>query len=154
MFGTLRFALIILAGIISCRIPYILDKVECVVGSESRTPTESVEPLKSDSSTTEAGSDQTDRIITLEELEKHNTEDDCWIGLEGVVYDVSGYAENHPGGKQEMLRKAGTNVTGFFGSMHQGKEFDEEIKKVKKIGVLDLPAETDKKKWYSSLCCC
>ncbi|EKX74395.1 hypothetical protein BEWA_044380 [Theileria equi strain WA] len=39
-----------------------------------------------------------------------------------------------------MLRKAGTNVTGFFGSMHQGKEFDEEIKKVKKI-VLFVVAE-------------
>ncbi|AFZ80609.1 Cytochrome b5-like Heme/Steroid binding domain containing protein [Theileria equi strain WA] len=138
MFGPLRFALIILAWIISYRISNIIDKVECVVDSELQTPTESVEPLKSDSSAT--GSNQTERIITLAELAKHNTEHDCWIGVEGTVYDVSGYAENHPGGKDEILSKAGTNVKDFYGLLHSGDEFDEELGKLTKVGVLEVIA--------------
>lgn len=38
------------------------------------------------------------RKITWEELEKHNTPDDAWIGLNGNVYDVTKWTKFHPGG--------------------------------------------------------
>jgi len=35
--------------------------------------------------------------ITAEELQKHKSKDDCWIVIDGQVYDVSKFHEDHPG---------------------------------------------------------
>ena len=41
---------------------------------------------------------QNDKNYTMEEVAKHNTRGDCWIVVEGVIYDATSYAESHPGG--------------------------------------------------------
>ncbi|MEX1033113.1 MAG: cytochrome b5-like heme/steroid binding domain-containing protein [Cellvibrionaceae bacterium] len=33
---------------------------------------------------------------TLAEVARHNTQDDCWMVIEGQVYDISAYVERHP----------------------------------------------------------
>lgn len=38
------------------------------------------------------------RAITVEELSKHATPKDCWVLVNGQVYDFSRWASNHPGG--------------------------------------------------------
>jgi len=42
-----------------------------------------------------------------EEIAKHCTNGDCWLIIEGKVYDVSSYMEDHPGGYDIMLENAG-----------------------------------------------
>lgn len=37
--------------------------------------------------------------FTWEEVEQHNTTDDCWIVIKGNVYDVTDFAPVHPGGR-------------------------------------------------------
>lgn len=37
-------------------------------------------------------------LITVEEVEKHNTPSDCWVIVDGWVYDLSNYGKIHPGG--------------------------------------------------------
>jgi cytochrome b involved in lipid metabolism len=32
-----------------------------------------------------------------EEIKKHNKENDCWVVMKGVVYDISKYINEHPG---------------------------------------------------------
>ena len=39
------------------------------------------------------------REITLEEVNEHREEGDCWIIINDKVYDVSVYMFKHPGGK-------------------------------------------------------
>lgn len=34
--------------------------------------------------------------ITLAELAKHASEDDCWMAIEGKVYDLTEYIPRHP----------------------------------------------------------
>jgi cytochrome b involved in lipid metabolism len=53
-------------------------------------------------------------FISLEELAQHNTEDDCWILVENSVYNITNYAEYHPGGKDLILEGAGINATDLF----------------------------------------
>lgn len=34
--------------------------------------------------------------VSMKQLVSHNTEDDCWMAIEGKVYDFSDYIPEHP----------------------------------------------------------
>jgi len=64
------------------------------------------------------------RVFTAAEVARHNTAADLWIILDGKVYDVTSYVEEHPGG-EAILRNAGRDSTkGFHGPQHPGRVFD------------------------------
>jgi cytochrome b involved in lipid metabolism len=48
---------------------------------------------------------------TLEEIAKHNSEDDCWIIVNNCVYDITAYFSFHPGGKKALIKFAGRDAT-------------------------------------------
>ena len=52
--------------------------------------------------------------ISMEEVEKHNTVDDCWIVSHGKVYDVTKFINRHPGGKFTIKSNSGKNVSRHF----------------------------------------
>lgn len=54
-----------------------------------------------------------DRLISLQEVQKHDRIDDAWIIIDGKVYDVSRYVTAHPG-KEAILRNAGADSTEGF----------------------------------------
>ncbi|KAF7713010.1 Uncharacterized protein PECH_007246 [Penicillium ucsense] len=59
--------------------------------------------------------------FTREEIEKHNKEDDCWIIVNGKVYDATSVLDWHPGGKATILGHAGkvhAETTEAFESIH------------------------------------
>ena len=65
------------------------------------------------------------REYSAEEVAKHSTPDDCWMVIEGKVYDVSEYVDEHPGG-DAILNKAGEDATeGFKGPQHPPRVWDE-----------------------------
>jgi nitrate reductase (NAD(P)H) len=67
----------------------------------------------------DAGSPQ--KQFTREEIEKHDTEKDCWIVVDGKVYDVTSVLEWHPGGKAAVLGHAGKvhqQTSDDFASIH------------------------------------
>ncbi len=37
-----------------------------------------------------------DAGVPFEELARHASEDDCWMAIDGVVYDVTDYIPRHP----------------------------------------------------------
>ena len=43
---------------------------------------------------------------TKEEVAAHNKMGDCWITMNGKVYDVSKYMEDHPGTPEIMIENA------------------------------------------------
>ena len=52
--------------------------------------------------------------ISFEEVQKHNTNSDCWTIVDGLVYDVSSYVPYHPGGKKKILLGAGKEASEMF----------------------------------------
>lgn len=39
-----------------------------------------------------------ENLISVEEISKHNTPEDCWIVVDGKVWDITEFAPEHPGG--------------------------------------------------------
>ena len=41
----------------------------------------------------------TEKNISLNEIAQHSLSSDCWMAIDGGVYDVTEYISSHPGGK-------------------------------------------------------
>ncbi len=66
-------------------------------------------------------SDAPEKQFTREEIEKHKSENDCWIVVNGKVYDATSVLEWHPGGKAAVLGHAGkvhSETSEEFASIH------------------------------------
>jgi len=53
---------------------------------------------------------------SLAELSQHSTRDNCWIGIEGKVYNVTTFIDKHPGG-DKILQGCGKDATELFGKI-------------------------------------
>lgn len=62
--------------------------------------------------------------ISKAELSKHESEKDCWIAVEGKVYDVTKFLDDHPGGGDSILLTAGQDSTDEFNALHGQKARD------------------------------
>ncbi|KAJ8430244.1 hypothetical protein Cgig2_009422 [Carnegiea gigantea] len=47
------------------------------------------------------------KLFSMEEAAQHNTKDDCWVIIDGKVYDVTLYLDEHPGGDDVLLTATG-----------------------------------------------
>ena len=50
-------------------------------------------------------------MISYDEVKLHNSASSCWIIINGYIYDVTQLLETHPGGRQVVLKVAGTDAT-------------------------------------------
>lgn len=56
--------------------------------------------------------------FTMEEVAKHTTKDDCWVVLDGSVYAISPFLDDHPGGAKAIMLYAGKDATEPFDMLH------------------------------------
>jgi nitrate reductase (NAD(P)H) len=77
----------------------------------------------------------------MEEVRKHNKEEDVWIVVNNKVYDCTEYLDLHPGGADSILINAGEDATEDFVAIHSTKA----TKMLDKfyIGDLDLASLDD-----------
>jgi flavocytochrome c len=54
------------------------------------------------------------KLMSMKDVESHNTVADCWTVIEGKVYDLSSYAEDHPGGASAIKESCGKDSTKRF----------------------------------------
>lgn len=67
--------------------------------------------------------------ITLQELSQHDKSEDCWIAIQGKVYDITRYIPYHPGGKIQIERGKGKDATELFFQAHPWVNADSILKK-------------------------
>lgn len=53
-------------------------------------------------------------FYSIKDLSQHTTKDDCWILVDGKVYDVTQYLDDHPGGDDVILAATGKDATEEF----------------------------------------
>ena len=56
--------------------------------------------------------------LTWDEISQHNTKTDCWVVVDGVVYDMTDFLDDHPGGKRLPVKHSGKDVTEIWHSFH------------------------------------
>ena len=56
--------------------------------------------------------------LTSEEVAKHSTGKDCWSVVDGVVYDLTSYVTDHPGGSAIIKELCGRDATQSFAGQH------------------------------------
>ncbi len=81
------------------------------------------------------------KLITMDEVNKHNTEHDVWIVVNDKVYDCTEYLELHPGGADSILINAGEDSTEDFVAIHSSKA----TKMLEKFYIGDLDKGSVKK---------
>jgi cytochrome b involved in lipid metabolism len=85
------------------------------------------QPAQTDKAVQQSGSaaaaQQTieEKEYTMDEVAKHTTEDDVWVVVEGQVLNVSGFLDDHPGGKKALMLYAGRDATEEFLMLHDRK---------------------------------
>lgn len=84
----------------------------CALGSDGAGPSASDRERVKESTPSKLPS------ISQAQLAEHCTPDDLWVNIDGKVYDLTKWAESHPGGHHLIVNAAGTDASGVFHAFH------------------------------------
>lgn len=59
--------------------------------------------------------------FTMTQVRANNSARSCWTVIDGVVYDLTKWISNHPGGSGAILFLCGTDGTNAFSAQHQNQ---------------------------------
>ncbi|OTB01141.1 hypothetical protein M426DRAFT_75329 [Hypoxylon sp. CI-4A] len=83
------------------------------------------------------------RMWKLDDVNKHNTEDNCWIVLHGTVYDITSFLPKHPGGRSVLLQSAGKDASAAFDAVHTIEILEEYMTPDEVLGEVDLRQDVE-----------
>jgi flavocytochrome c len=58
------------------------------------------------------------KILSKQDVTKHNSPSDCWVSLYDTVYDLTTFVQQHPGGAKSILSLGGKDATKIFDTVH------------------------------------
>ncbi|BEI94335.1 uncharacterized protein CcaverHIS019_0607940 [Cutaneotrichosporon cavernicola] len=79
-----------------------------------------------------------ERLITYAEVQKHNSQDDCWVVIGDKVYDLTKFAHIHPGGSTPIHKVAGRDATVIFTPIHSPGIIEDRLDPSALVGSIDL----------------
>ncbi|KAI7742268.1 hypothetical protein M8C21_002456 [Ambrosia artemisiifolia] len=68
------------------------------------------------------------KILSFEEVSKHNRKTDCWLIISGKVYDVTSFLDDHPGGDEVLVLATEKDATEDFEDVGHSKNAIEMMK--------------------------
>ncbi|KAI8586197.1 cytochrome b2 [Geranomyces variabilis] len=84
-----------------------------------------------------ACSDSGQRLVSYQELQRHNSKDSCWLLIHGKVYDLTSFLSEHPGGQRIILNQAGRDATAAFAEVHSEDVIARTLSPNLCVGVMD-----------------
>ena len=77
---------------------------------------------------------------TIDEVSKHNIETDCWIIINNIVYNVTEFLNQHPGGVSSIARngRAGCDVTIAFEQIGHSNRANNLLKSMEIGRLIDI----------------
>ncbi|XP_011947756.1 PREDICTED: putative fatty acid desaturase 2-like protein FADS2P1 isoform X1 [Cercocebus atys] len=88
-------------------------------------------------------------MYTWQEIQRHNQEADQWLVINRKVYNVSSWADRHPGGRRVLNHYAGEDATDVFRAMHPEPDIVQLYLKPLLIGEL-APGEHSQERHKNS----
>ncbi|KAI1135680.1 FMN-dependent dehydrogenase-domain-containing protein [Hypoxylon sp. FL0543] len=85
---------------------------------------------------------QAERLVSVDEISRHRSLDDLWLVVDGVVYDLSKFAREHPGGAGVIMEHAGRDATAAYTEVHSPSLIKSELPASSRVGVLDRATVT------------
>ncbi|KAL8996612.1 MAG: hypothetical protein Q9169_003894 [Polycauliona sp. 2 TL-2023] len=73
-----------------------------------------------------------------QEVAQHNHDKSCWVIIHGKCYDVTDFKEDHPGGKQIILKWAGKDATETYDPIHPPDTLDKFLDQSKHLGEVNM----------------
>ncbi|TMW62151.1 hypothetical protein Poli38472_009644 [Pythium oligandrum] len=91
---------------------------------------------------------QTLKEFSLDEVAKHKTAEDCWMIIKEdgmrLVYDVTQFLDDHPGGPEIMIDLAGQDATEEFEDIGHSNDARDQLKTLL-IGKIEGDVKKEKK---------
>ena len=111
------------------------ESVESTTELEPTAEPEPVEPRETEASDPEPTETETSEVeqspeprpeptivgYTLQEVSERTSQSDCWVAIDGGVYDLTMWIRSHPGGSAAILQLCGTDGTQVFLGQHGGQ---------------------------------
>ena len=89
-----------------------------------------------------SGTGSTSSAMTMSDVAQKNTVDNCWVVVSGIIYDLTGYANSHPGGAVNIANLCGTDATNAFNNQHGGQAKPNNVLAGFEVGALGASATT------------
>jgi cytochrome b involved in lipid metabolism len=80
--------------------------------------------------------------ISWQQLASHCSRSDCWLAVRGVVYDVTPWVAQHPGGADVLVLNAGKDATSLFECYHPFGAAHQVLRKFAVATLIDTELPT------------
>ncbi|KAJ3047923.1 hypothetical protein HK097_011041, partial [Rhizophlyctis rosea] len=67
----------------------------------------------------------TSKSFTPATVSEHSSPDDLWVIVNGKVYDLTRFADEHPGGKKVLVKVAGKDASKQFAQFHNASVLEK-----------------------------
>ncbi|KAH7105184.1 oxidoreductase [Auriculariales sp. MPI-PUGE-AT-0066] len=91
-------------------------------------------------------------IYTVEDVATHKSAKDCWVARKGVVYNVTEFLADHPGGEDYILKYAGGDVDEVMadGSEHEHSQSAYQMLSEYAVGKIGSDFTTVDENWVAT----
>ncbi|KAF1958873.1 hypothetical protein CC80DRAFT_441607 [Byssothecium circinans] len=84
-----------------------------------------------------------DATVSVEEIKKHSSAQDCWIVVDDVVWDITDFVPKHPGGPEIIHKHAGHDASASYSSVHSPSLIAKTLGPAKRKGKVDSSTDVD-----------
>jgi len=82
------------------------------------------------------------RVLSLAEVARHASPDDCWMAIDSQVYDLSSYLPDHPADPAVILAWCGREASEAYRTKQKGRPHSvraDHLLDTYRIGALEAP---------------